>query len=64
MISNPNESKSVEKVNDEHKQKASKDEEDDQCIYDEEDLTRLSPADLLKRQMLEEKKERDALKLE
>ena len=61
MISNP---KSVDKANNEHKEKASKDEEDDQCIYDEEDLTRLSPADLLKRQMLEEKKERDALKLE
>ena len=64
MISNSNESKSVDKANNEHKEKASKDEEDDQCIYDEEDLTRLSPADLLKRQMLEEKKERDALKLE
>ena len=64
MISNPNESKSVDKVNTESKEKASKDQDDDQCNYDEEDLTRLSPADLLKRQMLEERKEREALKRE
>ena len=64
MISKPNESKSVDKVETENKEKTSKDLDDDQCIYDEEDLTHLSPADLLKRQMLEERKEREALKLE
>ena len=64
MVSNPNEPKSVDKVNNESKESISKDQEDDQCNFDGEDLTNLSPADLLKRQMLEERKEREALKRE